>query len=189
MDFFEQLDQDGGFFYERWGDAPVHSIAAGLLLKKDEIHFFDDIAYWHVPFTHCPTSEQKRLDNKCHCNPKDNFDWKGYSCKLLNMSNMLTTVLTSNRYNEVLRHEQVRETGRLRETERLGFSFHSIDRLSCISTVSGVATMGDLPESLIVMKRLTERDNVVRMFGAYKQFWIHIGSIWSWRTIFSIDVR
>lgn len=81
IDFFEQLDQDGGFFYERWGDAPVHSIAAGLLLKKEEIHFFDDIAYWHVPFTHCPTSEQKRLDNKCHCNPKDNFDWKGYSCK------------------------------------------------------------------------------------------------------------
>lgn len=25
-DFFEFLDQKGGFFYERWGDAPVHSI-------------------------------------------------------------------------------------------------------------------------------------------------------------------
>ena len=24
-----------------------------------------------------------RLDNKCHCNPKDNFDWKGYSCELI----------------------------------------------------------------------------------------------------------
>ena len=80
-DFFDTLDKDGGFFYERWGDAPVHSIAAGLLLQKDEIHFFDDIGYWHVPFTHCPTSEKKRLDNKCHCNPKDNFDWKDYSCK------------------------------------------------------------------------------------------------------------
>lgn len=80
-DYFEQLDQDGGFFYERWGDAPVHSIAAGLLLKKEEIHFFNDIAYYHVPFTHCPTGEQTRLDLKCHCNPKDNFDWKGYSCK------------------------------------------------------------------------------------------------------------
>jgi len=67
-------------FYERWGDAPVHSIAAGLLLKKEEIHFFNDIAYYHVPFTHCPTGEKTRLDLKCHCNPKDNFDWKGYSC-------------------------------------------------------------------------------------------------------------
>ncbi|KAI4228630.1 MAG: hypothetical protein L6R36_001486 [Xanthoria steineri] len=79
-DYFNQLDKDGGFFYERWGDAPVHSIAAGLLLKKDEIHFFNDIAYYHVPFTHCPTGEQYRLERKCHCNPKDNFDWKGYSC-------------------------------------------------------------------------------------------------------------
>ncbi|KZF19384.1 glycosyltransferase family 15 protein [Xylona heveae TC161] len=80
LDFFESLDRDGGFFYERWGDAPVHSIAAGLLLQKEEIHFFNDIAYYHVPFTHCPTGEQTRLDLKCHCNPKDNFDWKGYSC-------------------------------------------------------------------------------------------------------------
>jgi len=80
IDFFESLDQDGGFFYERWGDAPVHSIAAGLLLDKSEIKFFNDIAYWHVPFTHCPTGEKTRLDLRCHCNPKDNFDWKGYSC-------------------------------------------------------------------------------------------------------------
>ena len=80
-DFFDTLDKDGGFFYERWGDAPVHSIGAGLLLNKDEIHFFEDIGYWHVPFTHCPTDERKRLEHKCHCNPKDNFDWKGYSCK------------------------------------------------------------------------------------------------------------
>ncbi|EUC50717.1 glycosyltransferase family 15 protein [Bipolaris oryzae ATCC 44560] len=80
IDFFTSLDQAGGFFYERWGDAPVHSIAAGLLLQKDELHFFNDIAYYHVPFTHCPTGEKYRLDHKCSCNPKDNFDWKGYSC-------------------------------------------------------------------------------------------------------------
>lgn len=80
LDFFESLDKDGGFFYERWGDAPVHSIAAGLLLNKDEVHFFNDIAYYHVPFTHCPTGEQTRIDRKCHCDPKENFDWKGYSC-------------------------------------------------------------------------------------------------------------
>ncbi|KAL4894767.1 putative alpha-1,2-mannosyltransferase [Aspergillus ambiguus] len=80
LDYFESLDRDGGFFYERWGDAPVHSIAAGILLQKEQIHFFNEIAYYHVPFTHCPTSEQTRLDLKCSCNPSDNFDWKGYSC-------------------------------------------------------------------------------------------------------------
>lgn len=81
IDFFDSLDKDGGFFYERWGDAPVHSIAAGIMLKKEEIHFFNDIAYYHVPFTHCPTGEKLRTELQCHCNPKDNFDWKGYSCK------------------------------------------------------------------------------------------------------------
>jgi alpha 1,2-mannosyltransferase len=64
----------------------VHSIAAGLLLKKEEIHFFNDIAYYHVPFTHCPTGEKTRLELKCHCNPKDNFDWKGYSCRFFSPS-------------------------------------------------------------------------------------------------------
>lgn len=77
QDFFNKLDHDGGFFYERWGDAPVHSIAAGLMMDKDQIHFFNDIAYYHVPFTHCPTTEKDRLKLKCSCNPKDNFDWKG----------------------------------------------------------------------------------------------------------------
>lgn len=51
------------------------------MLPKDQIHFFNDIAYYHVPFTHCPSDEKTRLDLKCHCNPKDNFDWNGYSCE------------------------------------------------------------------------------------------------------------
>jgi alpha 1,2-mannosyltransferase len=80
IDYFTSLDQDGGFFYERWGDAPVHSIAAALMLKKEEVHFFNEIGYFHIPFSHCPTGEQLRLDLKCSCNPSDNFDWNGYSC-------------------------------------------------------------------------------------------------------------
>ncbi|GME89964.1 unnamed protein product [[Candida] boidinii] len=45
--YFNYLDKSGGFFYERWGDAPVHSIAAALFLPKDQIHYFEDIAYRH----------------------------------------------------------------------------------------------------------------------------------------------
>ena len=41
--YFDYLDQTGGFFYERWGDAPIHSIAAALFLPKDKIHYFDDV--------------------------------------------------------------------------------------------------------------------------------------------------
>lgn len=80
MKYFEYLDKAGGFFYERWGDAPVHSIAASLFMPKDKIHFFDDVGYWHVPFHNCPVDEETRIAKKCVCNPKDDFTWRGYSC-------------------------------------------------------------------------------------------------------------
>lgn len=38
-DYFNHLDRAGGFFYERWGDAPVHSIALGLFEDKHRIHW------------------------------------------------------------------------------------------------------------------------------------------------------
>lgn len=78
--YFDFLDHEGGFFYERWGDAPVHSIAAGLFLDKTEVHHFEDIGYYHPPFTHCPTTSDMRAKEQCICNPHDNFAWKGYSC-------------------------------------------------------------------------------------------------------------
>lgn len=33
-DFFDFLDSKGGFFYERWGDAPVHSIGEFIQLAS-----------------------------------------------------------------------------------------------------------------------------------------------------------
>lgn len=90
-EFFKFLDNEGGFFYERWGDAPVHSIAASLFLNRDEIHHFEDIGYFHVPFHHCPTSPEMRVERKCACNPEEGFAWKGYSCtpKFYKAANLL----------------------------------------------------------------------------------------------------
>ncbi|KAI9653426.1 MAG: alpha-1,2-mannosyltransferase (Kre5) [Trizodia sp. TS-e1964] len=51
---FEELDRAGGFFYERWGDAPVHSLAAGALLPPSAVHYFEDIGYRHDTLQHCP---------------------------------------------------------------------------------------------------------------------------------------
>lgn len=79
-EYFDFLDREGGFFYERWGDAPVHSIGASLFLNKSEVHHFEDIGYFHVPFHNCPTRKETRLTQKCACNPDDNFSWRGYSC-------------------------------------------------------------------------------------------------------------
>ncbi|CUA74451.1 hypothetical protein RSOLAG22IIIB_05561 [Rhizoctonia solani] len=79
MKYFEFLDSKGGFYYERWGDAPVHSIAAALFAKKDQIHFFENIGYRHTSFEHCPTG-RLHSKNKCWCNEANNFDHQGYSC-------------------------------------------------------------------------------------------------------------
>ncbi|RKF79463.1 putative mannosyltransferase KTR4 [Golovinomyces cichoracearum] len=55
-DYFNHLDKAGGFFYERWGDAPVHSIAIGLFEDSSKVHWFRDIGYQHVPYYNCPNS-------------------------------------------------------------------------------------------------------------------------------------
>ncbi|KAJ1921504.1 alpha-1,2-mannosyltransferase ktr1 [Mycoemilia scoparia] len=69
--YFQHLDRAGGFFYERWGDAPIHSIAAALFLTKDQIHWYEDVGYHHPGYEHCPIPEE--LNNKCLCNVDKSF--------------------------------------------------------------------------------------------------------------------
>lgn len=65
--YFDYLDKAGGFFYERWGDAPVHSIAVAMMLPKEKMHWFEDIGYFHNPFGNCPLNRE--LCN-CKCDSK-----------------------------------------------------------------------------------------------------------------------
>ncbi|TEB25736.1 alpha-1,2-mannosyltransferase [Coprinellus micaceus] len=78
--YFQYLEIKGGFYYERWGDAPVHSIAAALFLPKDKLHFFDEIGYEHPPFTHCPKQGDNWKKGRCTCDPENNFDDYEGSC-------------------------------------------------------------------------------------------------------------
>ncbi|QLL33769.1 hypothetical protein HG536_0F00940 [Torulaspora globosa] len=80
--FFDFLDSKGGFHYERWGDAPVHSIAVSLLLNRDEIIHFDELGYFHAPFSTCPTSYYLRLQQRCQCDAQaaSNIDISPNSC-------------------------------------------------------------------------------------------------------------
>jgi len=78
--FFDFLDRKGGFYYERWGDAPVHSIAVSLFLRKEQTHFFDEIGYRHEPFEHCPTDDDVWVRQRCSCDPRMNFDTWANSC-------------------------------------------------------------------------------------------------------------
>lgn len=72
-EYFDYLDQTGGFFYERWGDAPVHSIAAAFFLNKTQFHHFEDLGYYHGPYTACPTTQELRRKGRCTCDPSKTF--------------------------------------------------------------------------------------------------------------------
>ncbi|AQZ10724.1 KRE2 (YDR483W) and KTR6 (YPL053C) [Zygosaccharomyces parabailii] len=80
QDFFSTLDETGNFFYERWGDAPVHSIAAALILPKDKIHYFSDVGYHHMPYDNCPLDRDVFKKNKCRCDPENDFTFHSYAC-------------------------------------------------------------------------------------------------------------
>ncbi|KAG2020304.1 alpha-1,2 mannosyltransferase KTR1 [Coprinopsis cinerea AmutBmut pab1-1] len=77
--FFDFLEEKGGFYYERWGDAPVHSIAVSLFAPKDSIHYFYDIGYRHDSFQHCPSGNTWR-EGSCSCDPTETFNNRASSC-------------------------------------------------------------------------------------------------------------
>lgn len=45
--YFDWLDRGGGFYYERFGDAPIHTLSVAMFVPKSEIWFFQDIGYQH----------------------------------------------------------------------------------------------------------------------------------------------
>lgn len=57
--YFNHLETSGGFYKERWGDAPVHSLAVGMMLDLEEIHYFRDIGYMHSTLSHCPGNSRR----------------------------------------------------------------------------------------------------------------------------------
>eukprot|EP00892_Ulva_mutabilis_P007266 jgi/Ulvmu1/4911/UM201_0003.1 len=87
IDYFNYLDKTGGFFYHRYGDAPVHSLATALFLDPGEVHFFDEIGYEHPPFAHLPVGKAAKAGE---CLTKEQverggegsivLDWSSNSC-------------------------------------------------------------------------------------------------------------
>ncbi|KAE9377218.1 glycosyltransferase family 15 protein [Stipitochalara longipes BDJ] len=63
--YFNWLDKAGGFYYERFGDAPVHTLSVAMFAPKSEIWFFRDIGYQHDINHHCPPHREV----KCSCQP------------------------------------------------------------------------------------------------------------------------
>lgn len=83
--YFKHLEKIKGFYKERWGDAPVHSIALGFLLDLNEIHYFRDIGYKHSTISHCPLNnpnsneiEYKESENYKINDSKFNKKWLNF---------------------------------------------------------------------------------------------------------------
>lgn len=45
--YIDYIDHLGGIYYNRWGDAPVKTLAITLFLPAAETHCFSDVAYKH----------------------------------------------------------------------------------------------------------------------------------------------
>ena len=71
--FFQYLDSVGGFYYERWGDAPVHTMAMMILLSKKDLYWFENIGYTHPPYVQCPQNPVAYVKNRCVCNPDEDI--------------------------------------------------------------------------------------------------------------------
>lgn len=52
----------------RWSDVTVQTIMAGLFLKKEELHFFNEIGFEYWQATHCPLQPEYR--QQCICSPE-----------------------------------------------------------------------------------------------------------------------
>lgn len=78
--YFDYLDQKGGFFLERWGDAPVHSMALAFMLPRTKIHHFEDIGYEHGDISRCPADDKTYIENRCLCDRRHSYDNHRDSC-------------------------------------------------------------------------------------------------------------
>lgn len=56
--YYDRLERSGGFYKERWGDAPVHSLAVAMMLNIEQVHYFRDIGYKHSTLGHCPANSR-----------------------------------------------------------------------------------------------------------------------------------
>lgn len=63
--YFNWLDRGGGFYYERFGDAPIHTLSVAMFVPKSEIWYFRDIGYQHDINRHCPP----HASDRCDCEP------------------------------------------------------------------------------------------------------------------------
>ncbi|RYP69749.1 hypothetical protein DL769_005200 [Monosporascus sp. CRB-8-3] len=66
--YFDHIDKNGGFYYGRWCDAPIHNLSVTMFLPQRLVWFFRDIGYAHGLCQQCPPQEPEVC-----ADPKPNF--------------------------------------------------------------------------------------------------------------------
>lgn len=77
---FNELDAYNGFFYERWGDAPVRTLILSLIMNYPQITRFKDLGYQHDPYIQCPQDLTIRAANRCSCDTQLDITNQWFSC-------------------------------------------------------------------------------------------------------------
>ncbi|CDK26196.1 unnamed protein product [Kuraishia capsulata CBS 1993] len=78
---FELLDQNNGFFYERWTASNIHTIAVSLLLPRDVVMHVDPTGYTDIEgHISCPRVKSVHSQHKCYCDPDVQNAWSRFSC-------------------------------------------------------------------------------------------------------------
>ncbi|KAJ2400679.1 hypothetical protein GGI23_001885 [Coemansia sp. RSA 2559] len=75
---FDFFDRKGGFYYEHWTDASIRSLAVAMLLRQDQVHWFEDIGYTHDLTSNCPAATESQM--RCHCDPAKSSHLLPMSC-------------------------------------------------------------------------------------------------------------
>lgn len=111
--YFEHLDKTGGFYYERFGDAPIHTLSVSLFLPKSRIWYFRDIGYAHGLCEQCPPHQFRlTVDSEAQHD--------------IHMRSLVSNVSLSEKHRrwEVMSHDFIRQGG--------------IPGLACGCTVSAI---------------------------------------------------
>jgi alpha 1,2-mannosyltransferase len=85
MGWFIGISMSNNMYIIRWTDGDVRTLAAAMFLKKDQLHFFNNIGYSQGPFSRCPLNAN--LIEKCSC------DYKNSDGKMIGRERILYWVI------------------------------------------------------------------------------------------------
>lgn len=145
MAYFDYLDKEGGFFYERLGDAPVHTLSVSMFVPKSQVWFFRDIGYSHSICQQCPPHEFDTSTSKKHNLGRD------YEVPTTASSKVMFGVAAS----EILRVRLDKDVGKAAGKEA------SDETIA--STTKDVARMATITKELVLSKDLAKTSNEITM--------------------------